>query len=610
MVAPRSIPLWPRYLWHPTVHVERARERLYFYRLQFRPFYQRDEAEAGVRAACAISGVLSICAYTLLGSHDLLVRVWLPEALDPEEFRREMSNQLDPNLAVMEVAPVIDCTRHFGFQDENGASVEPESTYISSTAATTLSEAEECLIADDISKSEAFVDCWEHDLIVDLRDFTRRHSDATVTFVTYIAAPEMLPAGKADRLGDQIIQVMDGLRASKSISQMSLYRVYGFASYILMGRIEGPQFHDLHRYLVMPINLLSVTESYAAHTVTGFVAQRGLLIAEERLTGLGTNDPSVWSQDEAQIEPSSTVFVRRRHDFKIGGRFETPGETGTPVLGSGGSSDVLRVRDTFEGVDRALKLFHADESSSAFGEANILRNNGHPGIVRYYFLGRHRDQFFVVMELIEGYSLRELLNESSHLFTIQVSIDVLIAVLDALASIHPNDFRREQLRATSEQRPLSRVEADELMGLMNMGLIHRDIKPENIMQRSETGEIVLVDFGIASQSGRSTKTRSGTPDYMAPDAGVDGWRPEDDIYACGVVLYELITHGRLPYRDDRDVVVSEPVALEERCLKASGRLSEVVMRACSAERHSRFDSAAAFANELKECLSDYMGGSA
>jgi serine/threonine protein kinase len=138
-----------------------------------------------------------------------------------------------------------------------------------------------------------------------------------------------------------------------------------------------------------------------------------------------------------------------------------------------------------------------------------------------------------------------------------------------------------------------------MMSLMNSGLIHRDIKPENIMRRS-SGEIVLVDFGIATPAGKRTHTQSGTPDYLATDAGVDGWRPEDDIFGCGVVLYELLT-GRLPYTKALGEKVSSPIDIRTWRDDLELELCECIMTACAPARADRFATAQRFAAALSAC---------
>lgn len=609
---PRSAPVWPRFLWHPRVHAERANEHLVFVRLGFQPSYDRDAVEAGIRAACGLSGVPSIFAYALFGFHDLIIRVWLPapprnKSHDQQlrDFQDQLSNQL--NGACLDSLEALSATskRHFAFQDERGRLIEPDTEVIDRHSDDVLERAERYFTANDRACHDAAVTCGGDNLLADLKDYLGEHTESTITFLVTITCGDAPGHATLRTMGAALATHLDELAQEEAapLQQLSLYKCAGFAHFLLMGRImHGSDFHGLHSRLVAPINLLLPEEpNWHARTVTHLVAQRGLLIAEERLTGLRLPDadPSpVWSSHEAHPEAAVVLPSNLAHDDRlvIGGRFKVVGDFAASRIGAGGMSEVFRVHDTFADVDRALKVFKPPYTHAALAEANILRNCDHPGVVQYIKTGQHEDDYYVVMEYVEGRNLREYMSERGSPLDPDAAVGVLCRVLDALAYLHPDDYRREQLRTLSEQHELSPEQAQEMMSLMNRGIVHRDIKPENIMIRRD-GTVVLVDFGIATRAGQRTGTLSGTRDYMAPDAGNDGWRPEDDIFGCGVVLYELLT-ARLPYRNDEDNEVTAPIDIRARRGEVDAYLADAVMRACSPGRSERFGTARAFAEAV------------
>ncbi|HVY48196.1 MAG TPA: serine/threonine-protein kinase, partial [Minicystis sp.] len=207
----------------------------------------------------------------------------------------------------------------------------------------------------------------------------------------------------------------------------------------------------------------------------------------------------------------------------------------TRVLGEGGMGAVWVARNISLDVDVALKLIRhevaADDTSERLlQEARAAARIGHPSIVRIYDFGQtdYKDPY-IVMELLEGESLRQVLDRKARLSPAN-AVQTLLPIVSALAAAHAK------------------------------GIIHRDIKPENILLAEDERGILqpkILDFGIAKlrrEEERRTVTQAGSvmgsPDYMSPEqargrADID---ERSDVWAMCVVLYETIV-GACPFEE-------------------------------------------------------------
>ncbi len=196
------------------------------------------------------------------------------------------------------------------------------------------------------------------------------------------------------------------------------------------------------------------------------------------------------------------------------------------ILGQGGMGIVYRARHVALGRDVALKVLSPKLAADAgfaerFGrEAMALASLNHPNIVQVHDSGREGDVCFLVMELVEGVSLRDLMEQGRQ--PPAQALKIIPQVCDALEYAH------------------------------HRGIVHRDIKPENILI-DRAGTVKIADFGLAKMtkggSAKLTQTNvvMGTPAYMAPEQ-YESIRTVDhraDIFSLGVVFYELLT-GELP----------------------------------------------------------------
>jgi len=204
-------------------------------------------------------------------------------------------------------------------------------------------------------------------------------------------------------------------------------------------------------------------------------------------------------------------------------------------IARGGMADVYEARDTLLGRRVAVKVLHSQFSSDeAFvkrfrREAQAAANLSHPNIVGIYDWGQEGATYFIVMELVEGRSLRDVLREEGPLLP-RRAIEISAEVAAALSVAHRS------------------------------GLVHRDIKPGNMLLAAD-GTVKVTDFGIArawDDSSELTKTGAviGTATYFSPEQAQGSPADErSDIYALGVVMYEMLT-GRPPFSGESPVAVA------------------------------------------------------
>ncbi len=277
-------------------------------------------------------------------------------------------------------------------------------------------------------------------------------------------------------------------------------------------------------------------------------------------------------------------------DYAVGdvieGRFKI-----VDILGRGGFSQVYRVRDDVEGEERALKLFDSAAGYAAVRrEIGALRKIHHPNVVEVFWAGRtSAGDWYLITEFIDGEPLEEFATGRKHLRD-REAVDVGLDLLDALVAFHPDAVRLKELDDKRRDGDLPEAESREWLQLKDRGLVHRDIKPLNVML-TRTGA-KLLDFNIASRVGDLVHTQSGTPPYQPPDADLTRWDVSTDLFAVGVLLYQLLCNGHHPFPHAMPVI-SEPV-IDPRTVRRdlSPELAAFLRKACAPSRADRFATAA------------------
>jgi serine/threonine protein kinase len=258
------------------------------------------------------------------------------------------------------------------------------------------------------------------------------------------------------------------------------------------------------------------------------------------------------------------------------------------LLGRGGMAQVYRAYDAQLSREVALKLLsaHIQQQPAVherfLQEGRVLASFQHPGIVPIFNIGDYQGMPYLVQELLPGPTLEEEIR------AVQAQGQTLppatvVAVMSAVASAL--DYAHQR------------------------GIIHRDLKPSNLMRNSH-GQMVLMDFGIAKAiagSEKLTQTGSvlGTPQYLAPEQARGGSLTHAvDIYALGVILYELVT-GQVPFDDPSALSVAiahlstPPPAPRTLRPDVPPAVEAVILRALAKEPADRYPSAGALAQAFQ-----------
>ena len=260
-------------------------------------------------------------------------------------------------------------------------------------------------------------------------------------------------------------------------------------------------------------------------------------------------------------------------------------------IGNGGMATVYKAQDTVLKRYVAVKVlreeFTTDEEFiRRFNtEAQSAASLAHPNIVSIYDVGTEDNIYYIVMELIQGKTLKEIIDEDGVL-PWKWSLDIAIQIASALEVAHKNN------------------------------IVHRDIKPHNIII-TEDGVAKVTDFGIAKAVSNSTITAFGTTigsvHYFSPEHARGGYTDaKSDLYSLGVVMYEMLT-GRVPFDADTPVSIAlkhmqekpiEPIKLNPAIPYS---VNKIIMKAMEKDLNLRYQSATEMLKDLNMALKDPDG---
>ncbi len=256
------------------------------------------------------------------------------------------------------------------------------------------------------------------------------------------------------------------------------------------------------------------------------------------------------------------------------------------TIGEGGMANVYLAYDTILDRNVAVKILRGDLAEDEKfvrkfqREAISASSLSHPNIVEMYDVGEDDGRYFIVMEYVEGVTLKNLIKRRGAL-TLSEVIDIMLQLTSAIACAHDSY------------------------------IIHRDIKPQNVLILDD-GRVKITDFGIAMalNSNELTQTNSvmGSVHYLPPEqANGTGATIKSDIYSLGILMYELLT-GNLPFKGDSAVEIAikqmkEPIpSIVEQNPNIPQSIENIILKACAKNPKNRYESARQMYEDLTTCL--------
>ena len=268
---------------------------------------------------------------------------------------------------------------------------------------------------------------------------------------------------------------------------------------------------------------------------------------------------------------------------KINDRYEI-----VKSIGEGGMANVYLAQDTILDRKVAVKVLRGDLSSDDKfirrfqREALSVSNLSHPNIVEVYDVGEEDGEHYIVMEYIEGKTLKQLLKKRESLTLTEV-IDIMTQLTDGISHAHESY------------------------------IIHRDIKPQNIMIEDD-GKVKITDFGIAMalNATQLTQTNSvmGSVHYLPPEqASGKSATIKSDIYSMGILMYELLT-GNVPFKGDNAVEIAlqhmkdKIPSIRKQDPSIPQSVENILLKATAKNPRNRYDSAKEMHEDLLHCMDE------
>ena len=253
-------------------------------------------------------------------------------------------------------------------------------------------------------------------------------------------------------------------------------------------------------------------------------------------------------------------------------------------IGTGGMSDVYKSKDHKLNRYVAVKVLKQEFSENANFvskfrvEAQAAAGLMHPNIVNVYDVGEENDVYFIVMELVEGITLKKYIERKARL-SVKEAISIAIQVSMGIEAAHNNH------------------------------IIHRDIKPQNIIISKE-GKVKVTDFGIAKAATSNTITSNvmGSVHYTSPEQARGGYSDEkSDIYSLGITMFEMLT-GRVPFNGETTVAIAikhiqEPLpSPREYVSEIPISVEQIVFKCCQKSPDRRYQTMGDLIVDLKQSL--------
>lgn len=256
------------------------------------------------------------------------------------------------------------------------------------------------------------------------------------------------------------------------------------------------------------------------------------------------------------------------------------------MIGEGGMANVYLAQDTILDRKVAVKILRGDLAGDEKfvrrfqREAISASSLTHPNIVEMYDVGEDDGKYFIVMEYVDGKTLKNLIKRRGAL-TLPEVIDIMMQLTSGLACAHDSY------------------------------IIHRDIKPQNIMILDD-GKVKITDFGIAMalNSNELTQTNSvmGSVHYLPPEqANGNGATIKSDIYSLGILMFELLT-GKLPFKGENAVEIAIKQMKEQipSVCKINPDIPQsvenIILKACAKNPKNRYDNVLEMREDLKTCM--------
>ncbi len=258
------------------------------------------------------------------------------------------------------------------------------------------------------------------------------------------------------------------------------------------------------------------------------------------------------------------------------------------LIGEGGMANVYLAQDTILDRKVAVKILRGDLADDEKfvrrfqREAISASSLSHPNIVEMYDVGEDDGKYFIVMEYVDGRTLKNLIKKRGAL-TLEEVVDIMLQLTSAIAHAH------------------------------NGYIIHRDIKPQNVLILDD-GRLKITDFGIAMalNSNELTQTNSvmGSVHYLPPEqANGNGATIKSDIYSLGILMYELLI-GKIPFKGDNAVEIAIKQMKEQIpsvCKQNPDipqSIENIILKSCAKNPKNRYDSVSEMYTDIENALKE------